>query len=161
MDKKHRGPPAALKLGSAKEPTKLVRFFIPPSNDIGNLVFDSLVPSPQPVSNIFWEGLCQDSPVPFKDCSDKVIVASSSLANPSKTASVSGSRTLCESDTESECSLYSCLDRCWLNIVEKMSTRPPLSAGRERKLMEDEHCSKLKGKFFLYTIPYHVVYRNK
>ncbi|KAL2546487.1 hypothetical protein Fot_15720 [Forsythia ovata] len=126
MGKKHHGPPAALKLGSPKEPTKLIRSSISATDDIGNLVSDSLVPPSQSISKIFWEGLCQDSPIPVKDCPKKVIGDFSSPTNHSKIASISGSRTLGESDTESECSLYSCLDICWLNIAEKMSTRHPL-----------------------------------
>ncbi|KAL2546392.1 hypothetical protein Fot_15625 [Forsythia ovata] len=102
MGKKHHGPPAALKLGSPKEPTKLIRSSISATDDIGNLVSDSLVPPSQSISKIFWEGLCQDSPIPVKDCPKKVIGAFSSPTNHSKIASISGSRTLGESDTESE-----------------------------------------------------------
>ncbi|KAL2528972.1 hypothetical protein Fot_21573 [Forsythia ovata] len=74
MGKKHHGPSTALKLGSAKEPTKLVRSSIPVSDDIGNLVSDSLVPLLQSVSKIFWEGLCQDSLVLLRIVRGKLLV---------------------------------------------------------------------------------------
>ncbi|KAL2469164.1 hypothetical protein Fot_50740 [Forsythia ovata] len=106
MGKKNRGSSSAVKVGSEKKPKNSAKLSEPVSEDVGTLVSNSLkFPPPLETSaKVFWDGLCQDSPVAVVNCKDKVVDSIPSSALPSKTFSVSGSRTLGESDTESECS---------------------------------------------------------
>ncbi|KAL2456479.1 hypothetical protein Fot_56833 [Forsythia ovata] len=121
MGKKNRGSSSAVKVGSGKEPKNSAKLSEPVSKDVGTLVSNSskLPPPMEASAKEFWEGLCQDSPVAVVNDKDKVVDSIPSPELPSKTFSVSGSRTLGESDTDTECSSDKPKDKGWLFRDEK------------------------------------------
>ncbi|KAL2520398.1 chaperonin CPN60 [Forsythia ovata] len=85
----NRGSSSAVKVGSGKEPKNSAKLSEPVSEDVGTLVSNSskLPPPMEASAKVFWEGLCQDSPVAVVNCKDKVVDSIPSPELPSKTFS--------------------------------------------------------------------------
>ncbi|KAL2547495.1 hypothetical protein Fot_09025 [Forsythia ovata] len=118
MGKKHRRVSASSKQNSVKEPVKNVASSVRASVEPEKVIADSSTTPAQSVSKVFWEGLCRGSPEPIQNRPENVLDAASFPVFPSKSALASGSRTLGDTDTDSDCSSEKPKAKSWLSAKD-------------------------------------------
>ncbi|KAL2511224.1 Uncharacterized protein Adt_16824 [Abeliophyllum distichum] len=127
MGKKNRGHSFA-KIGTLPVP-KPVGSHLP--------VAESSTSLDQSVLKEFWDGLCKESPVPVLNTQEKQLDSSSFPALPSKSASVTESRTLGESDMDSDSSSQKPKTNSWLfgevNNTKKSGKAPWINLFKDNR----------------------------